>query len=62
MKTAQIGTSLLATVLRLNIEALREAAHARATVGPLKIHNLGRLSDTLVQAFHEIGGRAKADG
>ena len=44
----------------LNIEALREAAHARATVGPLKIHNLGRLSDKLVEAFHEIGGRAKA--
>lgn len=47
---------------RLNIEALREAAHARATVGPLKIHNLGRLSDKLVQAFHESGGRAKAGG
>lgn len=44
----------------LNIEALREAAFARATVGPLKIHNLGRLSDKLVQAFHDIDGRVGA--
>ena len=42
---------------KLNIEALREAAYARATVGPLKIHNLGRLSDHLVKRFHEDEGR-----
>lgn len=46
----------------LNIEALREAAYARATVGPLKIHNLGRLSDKLVQAFHEMYGRVGTGG
>lgn len=38
---------------RLDIEALREAAYARSMIGPLKIHNLGRLSDRLVQKFHE---------
>ena len=42
---------------KLNIEALREAAYARATVGPLKIHNLGRLSERLVRQFHEDEGR-----
>ena len=42
---------------KLNIEALREAAYARATVGPMKIHNLGRLSDHLVRRFHEDEGR-----
>lgn len=40
-----------------NIEALREAAYARSTIGPLKLHNLGRLSDRLVKAFHEEKGR-----
>lgn len=42
---------------KINIEALREAAYARVTVGPLKIHNLGRISDHLVRQFHEEGGR-----
>ncbi len=42
---------------KLHIEALREAAYARATVGPLKIHNLGRISEHLVRQFHEEGGR-----
>lgn len=40
-----------------NIETLREAAYARSTIGPLKLHNLGRLSDRLVKAFHEEEGR-----
>ena len=43
---------------KLNIEALREAAYARATIGPLKIHNLGRLSEHLAKKFHEEEGRA----
>lgn len=46
----------------LNIEVLREAAYARATVGPLKLHNLGRLSDKLVQAFHDMYGRVGTGG
>lgn len=40
----------------LDIGALREAAYARSIVGPLKIHNLGRLSDHLVKPFHEQEG------
>lgn len=40
----------------LNMAALREAAYARSTIGPLKIHNLGRLSDHLVKRFHEQEG------
>ena len=40
-----------------DIEAMREAAYARTTIGPLKIHNLGRLSDQLVRKFHEGEGR-----
>lgn len=38
---------------KLDIEALRAAAFARSTAGPLKIHTLGRISERLVQAFHE---------
>ena len=40
----------------LDVEALRAAAYARSTVGPLKIHTLGRISDRLVQTFHEAQG------
>lgn len=36
----------------LDFEALRAAAYGRWTVGPLKIHSLGRLSSRLVDAFH----------
>lgn len=43
---------------KLDVEALREAAYARSTIGPLKIHTLGRISDRLVQQFHEEDGRA----
>lgn len=42
----------------LNIEALREAAYARTTAGPLKIHNLGRISDHLVKKFHSEQARS----
>jgi hypothetical protein len=42
---------------KLNIEALREGAYARSTVGPLKIHNLSRISDQLVQKFHSEHAR-----
>lgn len=38
---------------KLGIEALREAAYARSAVGPFKIHTLGKISDRLVEAFHE---------
>ena len=41
----------------LNMAALREAAYARSIIGPLKIHNLGRLSEHLVRRFHEMEGR-----
>jgi hypothetical protein len=37
----------------LDVEALRAAAFARSTVGPLKIHTLARIADRLVQTFHE---------
>lgn len=37
----------------IEIDALREAAYARVTVGPLKVHTLGRLSDRLVAEFHD---------
>lgn len=40
----------------LNMGALREAAYGRSTIGPLKILNLGRLSDHLVRRFHEHEG------
>lgn len=36
----------------LNVAALREGAYARSTIGPLKIHNLSRISDQLVKKFH----------
>jgi len=38
---------------KIGIEALREAAYARSAVGPFKIHTLGKISDRLVEAFHE---------
>lgn len=43
----------------LNMQALREAAYTRSIVGPLKIHNLGRISDHLVRQFHEQEGHAR---
>lgn len=43
----------------LNVEALREAAFTRSTIGPLTIHTLGRLSDRLVGQFHQEDGRAR---
>lgn len=47
---------------KLGIEALREAAYARAAVGPFKIHTLGKISGRLVEAFHEktIAGGKKS--
>lgn len=42
----------------LDIPALREAAYTRSIIGPLKIHNLGRISDRLVKQFHDEEGRA----
>lgn len=45
----------------LDMEALREAAYARSTIGPLKVHNLARISDRLVQEFHEKEGRPLAN-
>ena len=41
----------------LDMSALREAAHSRSIVGPLKLHNLGRVSDRLVTRFHDEEGR-----
>ena len=41
----------------LDMSVLREAAYARAIVGPLKLHNLGRISDRLVKRFHDEEGR-----
>ena len=37
----------------LDMAVLREAAYARLIIGPLKIHNLGRISDRLVNRFHD---------
>jgi hypothetical protein len=45
-------------VRTLDVEGLRAAAYARSTVGPLKIHTLGRMSDRLVQTFHDEHGSA----
>lgn len=47
---------------KFGIEALRETAYARSAVGPFKIHTLGKISDRLVEAFHEktIAGSKKS--
>ena len=44
----------------IDIDALREAAYARAIVGPLKVHTLGRMSERLVRAFHDAPTRGEA--
>ena len=41
----------------LDLSVLREAAYARSIIGPLKLHNLGRISDRLVKRFHDEEGR-----
>ena len=41
----------------LDMSVLREAAYARSIIGPLKLHNLGRISDRLVKRFHDEEGR-----
>jgi hypothetical protein len=47
----------------IDIDGLREAAYERVTVGPLKVHTLGRLSERLVDQFHAAastgGGAAR---
>lgn len=37
----------------IDLDALREAAYGRYTVGPLLIRTLGKISDRLVKKFHE---------
>lgn len=39
--------------VRLDLDALREAAHARYLIGPLKLPTISRLSDRLVKQFRE---------
>ena len=41
----------------VDMGVLREAAYARSIIGPLKLHNLGRISDRLVKRFHDEEGR-----
>ena len=41
----------------LDMAALREAAHTRSIIGPLKLYNLGRVSARLVKRFHDEEGR-----
>jgi len=38
---------------KIGIGALREIAYARSVAGPFRINTLGKISDRLVEAFHE---------